>query len=189
MATEGYIVRFRYNHRWRSDLWICWGISWSTLAQTLVLWTGVSQYCLQHAFPVCANFLHLNLFFCDDQLFVFVQKFAAYPALGRNTIGSRVRSHQTRHVVAWGSARFSLWSLGDSTGVDPVKVGFFVAPQGFFMCFLGLGAQISVILQSVLWSDSALTKLPGLFNARNSVIWKLQRISYYEYLWYDILHF
>lgn len=32
----------------------------------------------------------------------------------------------------------------------------FVAPQGFFMCFLGLGAQISVILQSVIWSDSAL---------------------------------
>ena len=39
-------------------------------------------------------------FFCDDQLSVFVQKFAAYPALGRNTIGSRIRSHQTRHVVA-----------------------------------------------------------------------------------------
>lgn len=182
MAIAPYIVSFRYNHRWWSDLWICWGISWSTLAQTLVLWTGVSQYCLQHAFPVCANFLHLNLFFVMIS-FQFLYKVCSLSSFRKKHYTRRHVVPEVVLVLAYGRLAIQPELISESRT--------FVAPQGFFMCFLGLGAQISVILQSVLWSDSALKNCQAFSTQGTQLfdIWKLQRISYDEYLWYDILHF
>ena len=174
MAIAPYIVSFRYNHRWWSDLWICWGISWSTLAQTLVLWTGVSQYCLQHAFPVCANFLHLNLFFVMIS-FLFLYTICSLSSF-------RKKHYTRRHVVPEVVLVLAYGCLVIQPELIQWKSDICGAPRIFHVLPGTRRTDFGdpSISDLVRFSPE---KLPGLFNARNSVIWKLQSISYYEYLW------
>lgn len=145
----------------------------------------------ERVFPstVCSmpsRFAPIYFFFCHDQLFVFVQNLQ----LSFRKKHYRQQDPLTPEdmwlpevvlVLAYGCLAIQPELIQWKSGICGAPRIFHVLP-GTRRTDFG-DPSISDLVR---FSPE---KLPGLFNARNSVIWKLQRISYYEYLWYDILHF